>query len=83
MHLQGDERTAYLCLGQLYSLSGAEKLIHEEKALQINDNQLSGPLQARFAAGWRPLRVECRVNGADQVSQLLFHYTGPVEPFNK
>lgn len=83
VHLQGDERTAYLCLGQLYSLSGAEKLIHEEKALQINDNQLSGPLQARFAAGWRPLRVECRVNGADQVSQLLFHYTGPVEPFNK
>ena len=83
IHLQGDDRIAYLCLGQLYALSGAEKLIHEDQALQISGRQLIGPVQARFAEGWRPLRLDCQVNGAEQVSQLLYHYTGPLKPFSK
>lgn len=82
IQLQGTARVEYLCVGQLYALTRAEKLIHEAGALTAADNKLSGAAQARFATGWRPLAFTCTVDGADRVSHLTYQYTGPVKTAN-
>ena len=82
IHLQGEARVEYLCIGQLYALTGAEKLLHESGALKVTGNKLAGPAQARFATGWRPLAFTCEMDGADRISHLTYQYTGPIKTTN-
>jgi hypothetical protein len=80
IHLQGAAKVEYLCIGQLYALTRAEKLLHTTGALKAEGRSLSGPLQARFVTGWRPLSFSCAVDGADRVSHLTYQYTAPLQP---
>ena len=80
IHLQGAAKVEYLCSGQLYALTGAEKLLHEAGALQVEGPtegrwSLAGDARPRFADEWRPLHFRCEVDGADRVSHLTYSYT--------
>ena len=79
VHVKGDEKVAYLCMGQLYALTGAEKIISSAGALKVMGRQQSGTVQLRSGGKWVPITFNCLVDGADRVSRLTYRFTPPAE----
>lgn len=74
VHVKGEERVAYLCMGQLYALTGAEKIISSAGALKVMGQQQSGTVQLRRGGKWVPISFNCLVDGADRVSRLTYRF---------
>lgn len=77
VHVKGEDKVAYLCMGQLYALTGAEKIIGSAGALKVHGNQQSGAVQLRVGDKWLPITFSCQLDGADRVSHLTYRFTLP------
>lgn len=72
VHVQGEERVAYLCRGRLYALTGAEKIISDTLAPKVQGSSQSGKVQILVNKQWRPIQFSCQVDGAGRVNHLTY-----------
>jgi hypothetical protein len=78
LHLQGDKKVEYLCTGQLYTLTRAQKLQPAAQGIKIEGLKMSGSMQAGFADSWQPLAFTCQVDAADHVILLTYRFVAPI-----
>ena len=72
VHVKGDEKVAYLCMGRLYALTRAEKIISNTLTPKVQGQSMSGEVRFRSGERWQPIQFSCQVDGADRVSHLTY-----------
>ena len=72
VHVKGDEKVAYLCMGRLYALTRAEKIISHTLTPKVQGQSMSGEVRFRSGERWQPIQFSCQVDGADRVSHLTY-----------
>ena len=72
VHVKGDEKVAYLCMGRLYALTRAEKIISNTLTPKVQGQSMSGEVRFRSGERWQPIQFNCQVDGADRVSHLTY-----------
>ena len=72
VHVKGDEKVAYLCMGRLYALTRAEKIISHTLTPKVQGQSMSGEVRFRSGERWQPIQFNCQVDGADRVSHLTY-----------
>ncbi|MBP8174093.1 MAG: hypothetical protein KAY06_08870 [Aeromonadaceae bacterium] len=72
VHVQGEEKIAYLCRGRLYALTGAEKIISDTLAPKVQGDSQSGKVQILVNKQWQPIQFSCHVDGANRVNHLTY-----------
>ena len=72
VHVKGDEKVAYLCMGRLYALTRAEKIISNTLTPKVQGQSMSGEVRDRIGEHWQPIQFSCQVDGADRVSHLTY-----------
>ena len=79
VHVKGDEKVAYLCMGRLYALTRAEKIISHTLTPKVQGQSMSGEVRYRSGEHWQPIQFNCQVDGSDRVSHLTYRLLPAVE----